>query len=67
MIIDYTYPISVIEINIKTLYSKRVFIAPVPGLEPGTRGLTLHFSNQLSYTGKKYLFKAIKLYKQYNI
>ena len=25
--------------------------APVPGLEPGTRGLTVHCSNQLSYTG----------------
>ena len=28
------------------------FIAPVPGLEPGTHGLTVHCSNQLSYTGK---------------
>ena len=27
--------------------------APVPGREPGTRGLTVHCSNQLSYTGKE--------------
>ena len=25
--------------------------APVPGLEPGTHGLTVHCSNQLSYAG----------------
>ena len=67
MIIDYTYPISVIEINKKPSIKRGFLVAPVPGLEPGTRGLTVHCSNQLSYTGKKYLFKAIKLYKQYNI
>ncbi len=26
-------------------------IAPVAGLEPATRGLTVHCSNRLSYTG----------------
>ena len=31
-------------------------VAPVPGLEPGTRGLTVHCSNQLSYTGIKFYF-----------
>ena len=40
--------ILLIEKEIFLLYLK---IAPVPGLEPGTRGLTVHCSNQLSYTG----------------
>ena len=31
------------------------FAAPVRGLEPRTRGLTVHCSNQLSYTGIKIL------------
>ena len=26
-------------------------VAPAPGLEPGTHGLTVHCSNQLSYAG----------------
>ena len=32
--------------------------APVAGLEPATRGLTVHCSNQLSYTGKFFLIKT---------
>ncbi len=35
----------------KPFKTEGFFIAPVPGLEPGTRGLTVHCSNQLSYTG----------------
>ena len=42
-------------------------VAPVPGLEPGTRGLTVHCSNQLSYTGKIFFFRGRNLYKVYNI
>ena len=30
-------------------------VAPVPGLEPGTRGLTVRCSNQLSYPGIFYI------------
>ncbi len=32
--------------------------APVPGLEPGTHGLTVHCSNQLSYTGINFISKS---------
>ena len=35
----------------KPLFLEGLMVAPVPGLEPGTRGLTVHCSNQLSYTG----------------
>ena len=39
----------------KTLANDKGFTAPVRGLEPRTRGLTVHCSNQLSYTGIKIL------------
>ena len=61
MIIDYTYPISVIEINKKPSIKRGFLVAPVPGLEPGTRGLTVHCSNQLSYTGKIFFFRVRNL------
>ena len=37
------------------------FLAPAPGLEPGTRGLTVHCSNQLSYAGINSLYRVDKL------
>ena len=37
--------------------------APVPGLEPGTHGLTVRCSNQLSYTGIKFVNEYTTLFK----
>tara|TARA_A100001015_G_C14889925_1_gene671980 strand:- start:756 stop:992 length:237 start_codon:yes stop_codon:yes gene_type:complete len=37
--------------------------APVPGLEPGTHGLTVRCSNQLSYTGIKLVNEYTTLFK----
>ena len=47
----------------KTLDYSRVFFAPVPGLEPGTHGLTVRCSNQLSYTGINLVNEFTTLFK----
>ena len=65
MIINHTYTMKCFKKNPQKF--EGFYNAPVPGLEPGTRGLTVHCSNQLSYTGKIFFFRVRNLYKVYNI